>query len=100
MVFLFKGKVLNGVRCREKWDKLIQCLCYDKNLDEIKRPAIGGTPICVVHYYLWKEPKTEGSLKSHRSLPYLHSYTSAIIKLVSHIAIIIAFKPKYHCLPV
>lgn len=26
VVFLFKGTVLNEVRCREKWDKLIQCL--------------------------------------------------------------------------
>lgn len=76
-------------------------VCYDKNLDEIKRPAIGGIPICVSPlYYLWKEPKTEGSLKSHRSLTYLGSCTYPIIKLVSHIAIIIAFKPKYDCLPV
>lgn len=30
-------------------------VCYDKNLDEIKRPAIGGIPICVSPLYLFME---------------------------------------------
>lgn len=72
-------------------------VCYDKNLDEIKRPAIGGIPVCVSPLLFMEGA---GSLKSHRSLTYLGSCTSPIIKLVSYIAIIIAFKPKYNCLPV